>query len=473
MNKRYFKYIFPLFLATLFFGIACEKNEQRFDLNEINEPTIETDTNAFRLVQFERLQIPTHIQESQPGGDSYIYEWKAFTNTTATVISTEKDLDVIVDLPPATYDLQYTITNTSTGVKGISLFSLVVNGAFYQGWFVAHNEGNQARLSFIRADGEVFMEPAEVANDIRFTGRAVATHHARFSNNNLSSILYFTTDGVYRFDQNDFSLGGTTSNILPSKGSFTKPAYGLTILGADQYIVDAGGLYAGFGSAFYPEEVLSPFSIRFPGDYDLFPAVIATGQLATYFYDNKYKRFMQVSYLARDITGAPGNPTAKFNMANVGKTMIAADMGRASFSSGIFYFVMEDEEGRYFYSLNNTNPVHNQKMEVALNPDIDQATAFATSSLYEHMYYVAGNKIYHYNMVGNAAQLAYEFPAGVVISDIKIQRNTNRTLAVAVKNGPAGEVYLFDINELGRFADETYRARFAGFGEIAHLAFRQ
>lgn len=470
---RYLKYIMPFIAGVLLVGTSCEKNDQRFDLKEINEATIETDTNAFRLVQYERLKIEPRISESIPG-DTYTYEWSAFLNDDTWVLSTEKDLDVEITLIPNAYRLRYTIENTSTGVKSLRIFNLQVNGAFYRGWLVSHNQNNAAHLSFIRDDDQVFMRPAEDANDITFPGLATAAYHARFGANN-STLLFFTTQGAYRFDQNNFLLAGLNNDIIPNKSSYGKPAYRLGVYGVDQYIVDQGGVYAGFGTALYPSEVLEPFSQRLSGDHDLFSEAITTPPLFTYFYDNKHKRFMQVSYSGRAITNVIGNPAHPIvDMGNVGKTMIGADdRAITTFVSGTFYTVMEDEGGRYFLSISGTNPAALQKIDYVTSPDFDKATHFVASKVYNHMYYAAGNKVYMYNVAGNSAELVYEFPPEYSVTELRIHRPVTRVLAVGVKKGAEGEVYLFDIDNFGRFPDNTYSKRFTGFGEIAHLAFRQ
>lgn len=484
MRTQFFKHIYPWLIVTVLFTFSCKDYDQRKELDEVNIAKIEVDTNRYTLTQMQHIKIEPRISELIPG-DSYTYEWSVFFNqstagTDVTVLSQEKDLDMDITLSPAAYRLQYTVTNTRTKLKTIKLMHLTVNGAFYQGWMVAHNRNDKAAFSFIRADDQVFLTPAEEVNQLVFPGRAAGVAYARVGSAPTRSILYFTTEAAYRFDQNGLKLVGTTKDLIPTKTSFSAPVYGLSLLAYDQYIVDQGKVFVGLGTnvldspADALQKVYSPFSESLPGDCELFPAVIASPYTSTLFYDNKHKRFMTVGYTSRQILPAISDPSATFPMGDVGKTMIASDRGRnVSLQANIWYFVMEDANGRYLYSVNAAKPVHNQKINYATSPDFNMATQFATSHVYEDMYYAAGNKVYMYDMAANAAQLAYEFPAGYTVVDLEIQRSPSGTLAVATSRGGEGEVYLFSINELGLFAGGTYNKKFTGFGEIVQIAHRQ
>ncbi|NGM74840.1 PKD-like family lipoprotein, partial [Sphingobacterium sp. SGL-16] len=163
-----------------------------------------------------------HIVESKPSNSTFEYEWKALSNEKATLLSTDRDLRISVGLAPGSYNLQYTVTDKSNGLQFNKLYNLKVNSGFNSGWFVTHNKNNKAGLSFIRTDKTVFSAPAEDANNKSFSGKALRTYYAFLNNQqNYASILYFTTEGVYRFDPNNFAQVGDTQTILPTVSSFT------------------------------------------------------------------------------------------------------------------------------------------------------------------------------------------------------------------------------------------------------------
>lgn len=457
---------------------ACSKStelsEANYKYNPVNVLTISTDTNSYDVFQFDSLYIKTNIVESKPSNSTFEYEWKALSNEKATLLSTDRDLKISVGLAPGSYNLQYTVTDKSNGLQFNRLYNLKVNSGFNSGWFVTHNKNNKAGLSFIRTDKTVFSAPAEDANNKSFSGKALRTYYAFLNNQpNYASILYFTTEGVYRFDPNNFAQVGDTQTILPTVSSFTSPNYTISSISTDQYIIDNGNLYAGIG-IFHPAEILKPFSPRFEGDYELFNQGLIATSLTTYFYDNKYKRFMTVMYNTRSLNVAVATTSAVFDMSNVGKTMIAADYGAKVANDANIYCVMDDSDGRYLMSIMGAKPKYNQKVSDATSPNFSKATLFtSTGTALEQLYYAYENKIYLYDIPNNNASLIYEFPSSAKVTSLVMDKSTGnvgKTLAVGVMNNGVGEVYFFNINTLGWFTNNTFDSSFKGFGEVIHLS---
>ncbi|MCK7555620.1 PKD-like family lipoprotein [Chitinophaga sedimenti] len=457
--------------SALVMLFACQK-EQDFKHTDINKISVVTKDSSFTLTQFDTLRIVTEIRQTKPGA-TLNYKWTVYPRTylagKAVELSTEKDLKTVVNLSPGTYYVQLDVTDGSTGVVSQIQYGLTVNGAFYEGWIVANNKDGNARLSFIRADDTLMLNAIGTANKKDYPGRVlgVGAGLAR----DISLIYFFTDQGAYRFTANDMFENGTTTSMFPKGKSFnSKVGYGLTKLLADQYIVDSDGLYAGFGPLFYAMDVTSPYSPRLSGDYTLFPYPISSAYYTTYFYDNKYKRFMQIAYLERELLVAGTATGATFDMSNTGKTMIAADLGPFNSSSAEFYLVMTDGVNRFLYSLAAGVPAMNQ--QIGSSPDIAAATAFATSSMLKHMYYAAANKIYLYDMLANSSRLIYTLPAGYEVKDLEMLRSSSKRLVVGTNNGAAGEVYYFDLDNTGNFVNNTYVKKFTGFGEIVQLVYR-
>ncbi|MNK14783.1 hypothetical protein D3C87_329130 [compost metagenome] len=471
MHKHIF--IKSLLTCIVMLVMACQKDEQSFVYEKQNQVAIATNATAFTVTQLDTLKVSPTLTESLPSGEEFSFEWKMYLQTgtdTANILSTEKNLKVRINLPPGNYSLRYKVTSKKTGIAALSLYSVTVNGAFYQGWLVSNNKDGKARMSFIRTDDMVFAAPAETVNNTSYPGHAIAAYSG--IDRNIALVLFFTDQGVYRFNANDLMQNGNTTALFPDGKQFsTLPVYGLNKLVTDQYIVSEGGLYAGLGPSFFSGEVLKPYSDRFTGDYSLFPAIISSTQTSSYFYDNKHQRFMQAAYLDRAIAPAAGSSSASFDLGNVGKTMIACDYGVRSSANDEFYFVMENNAGvRYLLSINGTTPGLNQL--IGNSPDIATATKFATSSVVKHMYYASGQKIYLYDILANSSRLVYTFPADTKIADLEMLRATSKRLVVALNKGTAGEVYYFDLDNLGNFVGNTYVKKFEGFGEIVHLGYR-
>ncbi|QEH42460.1 PKD-like family lipoprotein [Chitinophaga sp. XS-30] len=451
---------------------ACQKDKQDYRFEKQNTVSVKTADSIFTVTQFETLKVETILTESVPSQDSYSYQWKAWQVGGDTVIlSRDKDLDINIILQPGRYELEYKVTNNRTGIASFMIYRLTVNGGFYEGWLVSNSKNGKAQLSFIREDGELFLNPAELINNTTYPGKALGAFAAIDPYGSMALINFFTDQGVYRFNANDLVQNGITTDIFPEGKQFSSlPCYAISKAAIDQYIIADGGLHAGLGPLFFPAEVLKPFSDRFPGDYTLFPAIITSSQTATLFYDNKHKRFMQASYLDRELTVASGSDAAAFNMGNVGMTMLASDYGVRGAYSDEYYFVMQGADGRYILSLSSTTPGMNQK--IGNSPDIEQATSFTTSSVAKHLYYAANNKIYLYDMLANSSRPVFSFPASVQIADMKLLRSTSKRLVVATTDGQEGKVHYFDLDNLGDVTGNAATNIFTGFGEIAHLSYR-
>ncbi|SKB39675.1 PKD-like family protein [Sphingobacterium nematocida] len=452
---------------------GCSSFEQDFSRSPIGEISILMDKSEYDAVQLEKLHIPVTITGTSGKAGRYAYRWKALTNDAVYILSDKKDLDTIIDLPPQQYNIQYTVTDLDNGLEFNKQLFLNVNGAFYEGWLVSHNQGGKGKLAFIRDDDMVFPDPVGQANNLTFPENLKATFYTQIPYRaKYASIASFTGTEIFRFDPNTFKLTGKSEEVFMSPNGYDGIAWDSGLRGIDQYFINKGEIHVGMGD-FYPEDILKPYTPGLGGDYDLFPAVISSTSYSTFFYDNKYKRFLVAPAFERALTVASNgsNSTVSIlNMSNVGKTMIAVEKGRTTYNSGVFYCVMEDSEGRYVAGINNVDPSLFQKVLDSACPDFSKAKLFTASGLFQHMYYAVGNKIYLYNIVANAAELLYSFPSSHTITDIEIKRKTSRTLAVATWDGTAGNMNLFDINDLGQFVDEAPKKVFGNLGHIVHIS---
>jgi hypothetical protein len=451
---------------------GCSSFEQDFSLSPIGEVKILMEKSEYDVVQLEKIHIPVTITGPSGKTGRYAYRWKAMTNEAVYILSDKKDLDTIINLPPQQYNIQYTVTDLDNGLEFNKQLFLNVNGAFYEGWLVSHNQGGKGKLTFIRADNVVFPDPVGQANNLSFPENLKSTFYTQIPYRaKYASIASFTGTEIFRFDPNTFKLTGKSQEVFMSPSGYDGIAWDSGLSGIDQYFINKGEIHVGMGD-FYPEDILKPYTPGLGGDYDLFPAVISSNSRKTFFYDNKYKRFMEIPYFGREITPAANGSNTTLNildMSNVGKTMIAAEKGRVTSSSGVFYCVMEDNEGRYVAGITNTDPSLFQKVMDSQCPEFSKTKLFAASGLFQHMYYAVGNKLYLYNIVANTAELLYSFPSSYTITDIEINRKTSRTLAVATLDGTSGALNLFDINDLGQFVDGTPKKVFGNFGHIVHI----
>jgi len=463
------KHFFKLSLiVAIVLTFACRKDDQLFKYEQINDIKITDATTSFTVAQRDSLIITPTLVETMPAGDSFTYSW----TIDSKVIAESKNLRIQVTLSPGTYTVIYKVTSKINGVYTLQRYVITVTGIYPDGWYVVNSKDAKGKVSLIRRDDVIFDNPMEVANNKTYSGKPLALYN--FGKGGF--FYYFTDENVYRFNMNDWLELGDKSSILPNLATplpfKTAPVFIMNTSKFDQFIVADGGLYAGISGSI--SDNVKPFTQRIPGDYDLFPGVFPNTYNLTYFYNNAKMRFMRMGIFSRILEDAPSTATGSFDMANVGRKMIAYDRGISTlFEEEIeWYFIMEDNNGRYLMSLTydafgNTLPGVNQQM--VNSPEIGSATNFATSSILKQLYYTVGSRVYLYDMLAKSARLVYTFPTGYAIKDIEMLRSTSKQLVIGVNNGAAGEVYYFSINGQGEFSNGTYDKKFTGFGEIIQI----
>jgi len=340
---------------------------------------------------------------------------------------------------------------------------------------VLQNKANIAQLSFIRKDDQLFMDPIKQINDISLKGKALRAYASVIYR--MSQINLYTDEGSYRFEANDFSLVAEDADMYLTKIDFKDPFHSVNHINSDQYLINDGNVYATIAPNF---GVPGKYSTAFAGEVGyIYPYLFCGNRYYGSFYDNKNMRFVHADYNSRFLLAFSSTLPGAYNVTNVGKTMIAADLGY----NNVYYTVMKDANGLYFYAYNpNVAAPAELSQPILGSPDIEKATAFAASSLLQHMYYVAENKIYLYDIPANSSRKVYEFPAGKVIKDIQMYKPKrwspsnetlyNKRLVVATNEGQSGEVYYFDLSPTGDISKNKYSMVFKGFGEIVQLNYR-
>lgn len=477
MQKKYF-------LKTLIAGLAgilvlaCHKDNQQYKYRDINNLTIEetNESSRFTVSVNDSLIIIPNLRESDPVGDEIIHEWRMDDS----LVSTNEHLRILVDQEVGSHTVFYKATNTNTGVQALQQYYVTVRGTYYSGYYIAHNKNGKAEFSFLRADKVLFANPFEQVNQKSYGGKALSLVYSIESptaSSGTGSVVAWTSDNAWRFDGNSLKEIHDVSTWFPAFTDFPLTQKGDIFAGlVDQVLIFEGGIHGGSGSLFGSVNT-SSFSSRYPGDYDVFPAIFPLRYLTTtYFYDNNHKRFLAMAGQQRSVTVAPAT-TGAFNMADVGLTMIDSD-GTGDNGNTEFYYLMGDGNARWLLHNYNTAflgqgvPSVGIKQQMLNSPDIERATIISASATLKHIYYAADNKVYLYDILSNSARLLYTFPAGYSVKEMKraLPDAESPYLAVAIDNGTAGEIYFFNLEGDGSFTDDTFSEKFEGFGEIVSMS---
>ncbi|MCA5006757.1 PKD-like family lipoprotein [Sphingobacterium bovistauri] len=486
-------YILIYSCLTLFVLYSCTKDSGNYTYTDINTVSINTSDSVFTIQQLERLTINPDLAESIPDDkNSYSYEWLMFPTQTsntfvqieneeAVLLSREKNLDQIITLPPKLYFIQYTVKNEITGIKSIKRFTVNITAAFHEGWLLMTNVDNKAKLSFIRRDGNVYLDPLKDYNNITLKGKGLASFTA--VTGQIKDIYVFTNEEISRLTANDFLVSANQNNLFnlfTIPANIESPFFAISASSSEQYIIANGKVHATTNPIFG----VSKYSIPFSGQSGkLFPFIFYGETTYISFYDNENKRFLQSSFFGRALQTFSNNINNKYDLNNVGKTMVAADLG----AQREFYTIMKDNSNQYYFYAYNpfTTNQATSFQKIQNSPEIDKAISFASSSSIPHIYYATDNKIYLYDIQSNSSRgPLYEFPSGTKVKMISMYKHKgwgstaitdpdfNKILVVAANTATEGSVYYFRLDPTGNFENQKFEKVYNGFGQIEHINYR-
>lgn len=493
------KYLYKILSMALIGTMLYSCQKETYNYSEVNTLSIKKDADTYEVQQRDILTIDPVISTSQTDGGPYTYEWLVYKDVDisdydisaanppnkAKKLSSDKKLNVEIMLDPGVYHLQLTITDSKTNLKTYDQSTLTVNGKFYEGWLVTSNTSGKPTVSFVRKDGEVFLDVIGLSNKgMALSGKGLAAFSG--VHKQLESVNVFTDQEFYSFNANDFSLIGTSGSLMETKiAPIRSPHYAINNINFDQYIVSNGSVYGALTP--YAYGGFGKYSSRFSGpDYSVFPFFMTGSKAYALFYDNKGKRFLHNRYNTRFLLEFASMPEeivdgvvkVAYDVSAVGKTAVGIDKGPGN----EYFLVMKDDVDYYLYSVlpNNASPA-GMKQKMTHVPEIAKATSFAVSEANKQMYYAVGNTIYIYDILANSAKVAYQFPANTLIKDLKMFKSKgwgkvdplfNKRLTVATYNGSEGELYYFDLLPIGDIENNTYSKKFGGFGEIEQINYR-
>ena len=150
---------------------GCYEDKGNYDYKQLPEVTVTGLEESYTAYMAEPFRIPVMVEVKNGDPANFSYEWKV----DGKVVSTEKDLDVIVDFPAKVgmYG-QYNVIDNETGVHHISLFTVSVTSAYKNGWLILSDLGDKSQLCFMRND-YVFVENVyHLYNDEYLSGGAYA-----------------------------------------------------------------------------------------------------------------------------------------------------------------------------------------------------------------------------------------------------------------------------------------------------------
>lgn len=439
-------YYYTLALLSLILIGSCSKDLGNYEYSDINELKI-TNVSAEYTVRtgLDTLHIKPNISATIDQSDSsrYSFLWILRTGAvTRDTIGYKRNLEYVVHLTPANYELYYRVQDKQTGVVWIANSKIVVSTSYARGLLIMgeDEQGNaEAEMLSMLQNDTVHFKGLLSKSGLPALREPVSFLHTG-GYENFSKLWAFTKSGSYYLDRS--TLTATTSNnfsrllymsetISPETlhpivlAPQIRTAAGL--IGSDLYramITVGGDIFAGVallaGGDYYNNpvnRVATAQEVRLPAaPYLLYPI----GSMSNFmWYDTQNQRFLNFASIgvatSSTVLADEGGSIFPWNQP-AGRSLVYAENTRNSdggSTNGNSFAIMKDANNShhiYKFYANGTNPAKRNYYAVkSIATDFDKAKFYAFSSNRSVVFYAVGNKLYAYDYNPNNEKI-YQFP---------------------------------------------------------------
>lgn len=500
MKQR--KYISLIVLGVLLTGAlglpACYKDKGNYQYHQINDITITTVADTFRINQLDTLHIIPVIQAALDTNQGRLkFEWDVYLDpeqavdttepehASIVVLSTQRNLYKQITLNPEAkgyYNLTLKVTDTVTGVSYYKPLYLYVSSDLQTGWMLAEQYTDHGDISMITPNDSAYHSVFSSANPgltLSNTVFQVQGYYIYAGGMNATNYVLTSTGGYY-LDHNtlkaDQSYSQMFYGVAPSviqPETMANPSYYTGL-----YTINAGQAYclnAMYGESAFGLPETAPDNLG----VSLAPYMTASYLYGGIFFDQLNFRFLLDNEGSTLITfpssASAGGP---FNMGYVHKQMLTMQPGLGDpLSPNNVYAIFKDlnDDSCFLYTLNpyaNTIPIGYQP--ILNSPGVGSSPAYVFSSSVQQMYYASGNVVYLYDMAAGVSRVAYSFSGGENITTMQLsQSGTSLVVATYTSGTQGGSVYYLPIAPTGDIQGGQYSNKFTGFGKIVNMAYKQ
>ncbi len=412
------KHIYHCLIFFCMVLVSCSKDLGHYNYNQINEVSISLSNAPSSVFLGDTLRVSPELTETINSNlQNYSFRWAL---NTGEDLSTEQNLNYKVTQSPGNYELEFYLTDKTTGVTWQQREALLINTSIYEGYLILNEVNGSSRLDMLSYRDGGFVQYTDVlgqvGSELKLTGAPIKVASLRNGGNkkdNANYNIYILTDQLAtRISPETFGwtsqlelrnrfLGSVPTDFRP-KNLFVSEMDNFPFFGV---LVDGKFIYANLYSPF----VYSLYANYYPDD----PASVIpiankaamVGESITV-YDTVKRVFMSYS----NKTFQPIN-SAVYSYPE-GKILVDLFNNNYSFDSdangyrkSIAYAILKDPStGVYsllrFYIGQETN-----YYETINATDFDQATCFAASPELSYLFYAVGGKVYEYDMSLKTAKL--------------------------------------------------------------------
>ncbi|WP_316748146.1 PKD-like family lipoprotein [Pedobacter gandavensis] len=507
-------YLFLLLFFTVL-NYSCKKDLGNYTYTEINEIKFPAELNgkltAFVAKEFTVKPVLSFSKDESGDTSRYLYEWSYILpapnpGSGMKVLSTSKDLNIVVNLAVGTYSGFYRVTDKQTGVQFRKAFKLEVRNEFNEGWLFLTEVNGQAQLDMLsqQPDGQFLVVNNlldRLNTGLKLTGKpklvyCYNTGALKGYGINLNYGIYIGTDKSTDRVHPDTFQWNLNYNVKKEILDFELPldfhvdAIKMSTMSEKAYMVTNSGDVMGYDRVINLKYAAPMnYNNATKKTYKVAPFIGVSETITTmraFFYDTENRRFVthsnQFSPNLSSILERDG-PEFKFSYNHTGLDMLY--MTWVPFSAGEVISVLKDptSETRFLACF---NPISFKQTyyDQIVSPEIEKAESYAMSPDFGYLYYAVGSKLYQYNRSSVPAEgkLVLDV-APSKISLIKFQayhnptkyKDSNKLLVCSYDPGlPEGqngkvEQYEVMLAAQGVQLQKTY----TGFGKVVSMHYRE
>lgn len=504
-----------LYISVFIFLGSCVKDSGNYDYQELTQISIDATTIPSTIVKKQQETLIINPEVKQGQDDSNLsYEWILKDNLNVpdpatgvfidSLISTDKNLNFVLDIPARNYYLLLYVKDKTNGVTEYTVSDLIIQTIAPQGWMVLNGDdsGNDVSILYnpkINAGIADFSEDSVQHNIFsqnndgkKLEGEGSLIFHARGGGGNYLYIFSKGATGGYRTSAADLKIVGDYASNFRDMPVSEINYQGFGTWSYNELLVNDGKVY--FCSQNSPSTFI-PFGVpSFGQDYVAAPYIGTHNRGYVYgaFYDSKNRRFLYLNYQHAVLEYVSPSGMA-FDMTDVGKDMVYAEMGY----SNNWYCVMQspgDPGSKMLYVVNLSvfpSTSSGAKNHGAFLYDFSSADGMTDSKFFAFgnrgpvMYHATDDKIYSNAYSGDkTSELRYDVAAnypGYKITAMKLFNDNvanpvyySKLLYVGIYNESTkdGKLLQFETNETDASFVSPEPEVYSGFKKISEMNYK-
>lgn len=479
-------------LSAVVLLTACYEDKGNYNYKELVEVQIsgiEEDKEYTAYVD-EVFQIPVEVTYKNGTLKDVSYEWRIDNK----VVSTEKDLDILVNLPvkPGMYS-DFSVIDNETGIRTMIKFKVNVSTPYYNGWMILSDETSHSVLSYIRNDGTFFADIYQELNGEQLNGGAtrIKEHWIPWGSSTGEVFVGITNGPNYSVDLNgdnfkrvvynkDEFLGGIPEDFAPQN---------MDCVSNWDYIISNGKLYTRYiertTDAQYHEGVFVNGAVS--GEYTLLPItmrgnIVMSNDIIAFDVESKSYKLLRNGQMSN--FNYANDSKKAFVPYNMGKTLLAGGASSAESPRDYFITFLKGDDGQYYvqrflFSGYGAKTYTSISETVFPNPElIKPDTKWAVCIGRPYVYFTSGNKLYSYYFNDENASVVKELKGTTFAGNIKeiaLCLTDYQKLAVISENpsNPGkNDFMLLDVSVIGDGVTIEGSKKEAVLGNVVYMVYK-